>query len=130
MISGLLAAVGTGALLPQFAQLFARKSLLASPLIVAFLAAEMPAANFFNTFLHQYFLGKRAVPYYVATRYITAAIMVVIAFLPLDPASALPYALLLFPTALLASAALNVRSSVWHSNFPTSGRGTSSAGSR
>ena len=122
MISGLLAAVGTGALLPQFAQLFARKSLLASPLIVALLAAELPAANFFNTFLTQYFLGRRAVPYYVATHTSPRPSWWQSPSCHWTPQAHCHMRCCCFPRRL-ASAALNVRSSVWHSNFPTSGRG-------
>lgn len=123
LISVFFASVGAGLLLPQFTQLFARKSLLAAGWILAMLQAGAAGGNFFGVLIGTVLQRYRKVPCAVAAHLAIAGVMILIALLPLSSTSAIPYAVLLTFPAFLAAVVLNVRSGVWHSNFPEADRG-------
>jgi len=123
IISSVFAAIGGGAMMSQFTQLFARKSLNAPPIILALLMAEMCAGNLSGVFLAGLLRRRRRVPCVVAARVMIAVLLAPVAFLPAREGSALAYAALLLLPAILAAVSLNVQTSIWHSNYPTDVRG-------
>lgn len=123
LISSVFAAIGSGVIITQFTTLFARRTLQANELVVGFLVSVMAAGNLTGVFLGQYLRRRRRVPFVVAARLLIAAVLVGMALLPARPASQYVFAGLLVVPAMAAAVALNVRSSVWHSNFPADARG-------
>lgn len=116
-------ALAGGVIIQSFVQLFARKSLQASPWIVALVAAEVAGGNLFGVFLGQFLQKRRRVRCMVLARLAMAPWLLAIACLPVSPFSAVPYALLLIPVAILAAVIINVQTSIWHSNYGEAVRG-------
>ncbi|MHC4981679.1 MAG: MFS transporter [Planctomycetota bacterium] len=123
LISSLFAGLGTGAIIPQFTQLFARKGLYAPDWIIALLLAEVTLGNLFGVLWVKLLEGRRRVLCVAASRVTMGAAMLAVAMLPTSPGMAVPYALILILPAMLAAVVLNVSASVQHSNYPAGTRG-------
>lgn len=121
--SSVFGSLAAGVLLPSFAQLFARKTLLAPSWILPLIVAAAAMGNFAGAFVAQYLQGRRRIPYVVNARVITAGAMVAVAFLPARPPASWPYVVLQLMPALMGAIVLNVQSGVWHSNYPEAFRG-------
>ena len=123
IISTIFLGLASGALTPQFTQLFARKSLHAAPWILAALMAQFSLGNLFGTFLSPYLQRLRRVRCIVISRVVIAAALGAVAFVPAGRPGAVPFVSLLLLPAMLGSIIYNVMASVWHSNFPHEIRG-------
>ncbi len=123
LLSIFFVGLGSGVLVPEFTQLFARKGLSASNLIVGLLLSEVLFGNVFGAVLGQLLRRWRRVRCVVLARAATAAMMLLVALLPARPSSAVPYALLLIAPSLLSAVQLNVTTSIWHTNYPADVRG-------
>ena len=123
LINAVFMGLAAGIMGPDFAQLFARKGLGASGSLVAAIAALFALGNLFGTVIGPYLQRRRGIRYGVGARLVIAAIMCAIALLPADGRSAAPLVALLTVPFLLNAVILNVRSGVWHSNYPRHVRG-------
>ena len=123
MISTVFLGLAMGVVLPPFTQLFASNSLGAGPWLLAILFTQVAFGNLFGTVLGEHLQQRRRIRYVVGARVILAVIMLLIAALPVGRQSAIPYTALLLAAALLTAIVLNVRASVWHSNYPHALRG-------
>ena len=122
MINAVFLGLATGVMGPDFAQLFVRKSLQAGNM-VAYIAAMFALGNLFGVFIGPYLQKRRRIRYGVMARLVIAVAMASVALLPAEPGRAVPFIALFTVPFLLNAVILNVRSGLWHSNYPTRIRG-------
>lgn len=122
MINAVFLGLAAGVIGPDFAQLFVRKSLQAETM-VPLVAALFALGNLFGVFIGPYLQRRRRIRYGVAARLVSAGIMVAVATLPADRRGALPFVAMFAAAYLLNAVILNVRSGLWHSNYPSRIRG-------
>jgi len=123
LINSVFLGLSAGVMGPEFAQLFARKGLEAPEELVASVVALFALGNLFGTFIGPYLQRRRRIRYGVAARGVIAAVMLAIAALPADRRSAVAFVALLLVPFMLNAVILNIRSGLWHSNYPADVRG-------
>jgi len=123
MINAVFLGLAVGVMGPDFAQLFARKSLRAPPTLVATIAAVFWTGNLFGAFIGPYLQRRRRIRYGVAARLVIALVLLAVAALPPDRRGAAPFVAMLVVPFALNAVILNVRSGLWHTNYPTGIRG-------
>jgi len=123
LVNAVFMGLAAGIMGPDFAQLFARKGLEASGSLVAAIASLFALGNLFGAIIGPYLQRRRRIRYGVGARLVIAAVMVAIALLPADRRGAIPFVLLLTVPFLLNAVILNIRSGLWHSNYPRRVRG-------
>ena len=122
MINAVFLGLAVGVMGPDFAQLFVRKGLQAESMVPV-IAATFALGNLFGTFIGPYLQKRRRIRYGVAARLVIAAAMTAVALLPADHQWVVPFVALLAVPFLLNAVILNVRSGLWHSNYPAKVRG-------
>ena len=123
LINAIFMGLAAGIMGPDFAQLFARKGLEASGSLIAAIAALFALGNLFGTIIGPYLQRRRRIRYGVAARLVIAAVMCAIALLPADGRGAIPFVAMLIVPFLFNAVILNIRSGLWHSNYPRHVRG-------
>ena len=122
MLSAVFLGLAGGVIGPDFAQLFVRKGLHTEALVPV-IAAMFAFGNLFGTFIGPYLQRRRCIRYGVAARLVIAVAIAAVALLRAEPSCALPFVVMLIVPFLLNAVILNVRSGLWHSNYPTEVRG-------
>ncbi len=122
-LSALFGAVSMGAVAPAFTQLFVQKGFEGPDWLLSVVVAELALGNLLGSAMGAWLRSRQRVPYVVGARLAVAVVMCVMALLPLHPSAGYVYVVLLLVPALSAAVLMNVRSSVWHSNYPHHLRG-------
>ena len=122
MINAVFLGLAAGVMGPDFAQLFVRKSLQTASMVPV-IAATFAMGNLFGVFIGPYLQRRRRIRYGVMARLVIAAAMASVALLPAEAGRVVPFVALLAVPFLLNAVILNVRSGLWHSNYPTRVRG-------
>ncbi len=141
LIAACLSAMGWAFVIPQFTQVLGRKMFVLPAVLIAALQAETALGNLFGSVLADHLRKRRRSRAFALSRYVIAGSMGVLAILPtggptvdlspggwtLLPAASLGgYAfvgVLILPM-ICAAVGLNIKTSIWHSNYPTRCRGS------
>jgi hypothetical protein len=115
---------GAALLTPPLLQAFAKQALHAPDVLLPLFFIGTIAGNLLASLVTQFFQRRRRVPYVVAARLGMGGALGVMALLPANQAMLLPFTAVILGAAILGQIVLSIASSVWHTNYPRSIRGS------
>lgn len=119
-----VACFGAALLVPSLLQAFAKQDLGAPDVLLPLYFVGSIAGNLLASVVTQVFQRRRRVPYVVAARLGMGGALGVLAILPAERGTLLPFTAILLTASILGQILLSIASSLWHTNYPQALRGS------